>query len=141
MIAHPEEGNKGAAKVIGAANRSRADALILSCPLCEYNLGRRQESFVREDGSSLSLPVFYFSHLLALALDALFRRRPAVAAVVTATVLLVCTGLTWARNEVWTTRIRMWEDVTTKSPAKARGHHNLGLAWWERLVYRSTKPE
>lgn len=69
VLGEPEGSLLRSAKVVASALGQGVDALILSCPLCEYNLGRRQESFVREDGSTLSLPVFYFSQLLALALD------------------------------------------------------------------------
>ncbi len=68
MLAHPEEGMKRAAKVIASANRSSADALILSCPLCEYNLGTRQQEIVEHHGGLAQVPTFYFTQLLAVAL-------------------------------------------------------------------------
>ncbi|HSN54685.1 MAG TPA: CoB--CoM heterodisulfide reductase iron-sulfur subunit B family protein [Candidatus Sulfomarinibacteraceae bacterium] len=68
MLAHPEEGMKRAAKVIAAANRSAADALILSCPLCEYNLGTRQRDVVAAHGGLEQVPTFYFTQLLGVAL-------------------------------------------------------------------------
>jgi heterodisulfide reductase subunit B len=57
-----------AAKVIAAANRSAADALILSCPLCEYNLGTRQGDVVAAHGGLEQVPTFYFTQLLGVAL-------------------------------------------------------------------------
>jgi heterodisulfide reductase subunit B len=68
MLAHPEEGMKRAAKVIAAANRSAADALILSCPLCEYNLGTRQGDVVAANDALSQVPTFYFTQLLGVAL-------------------------------------------------------------------------
>jgi len=68
MLAHPEEGMARAAKVIAAANRSAADALILSCPLCEYNLGTRQGDVVAAHGGLEQVPTFYFTQLLGVAL-------------------------------------------------------------------------
>jgi len=68
MLAHPEEGMARAAKVIGAANRSAADALILSCPLCEYNLGTRQTAVVEQSDGLRPVPTFYFTQLLAIAM-------------------------------------------------------------------------
>jgi heterodisulfide reductase subunit B len=68
MLAHPEEGMKRAAKVIAAANRSAADALILSCPLCEYNLGTRQGDVVAANDGLDQVPTFYFTQLLGVAL-------------------------------------------------------------------------
>ncbi|MCU0304950.1 MAG: heterodisulfide reductase-related iron-sulfur binding cluster [Thermoanaerobaculales bacterium] len=68
MIAHPEEGLRRAAKVIAAANASAADALILSCPLCEYNLGTRQGDVVAAHDGLEHVPTFYFTQLLGVAL-------------------------------------------------------------------------
>ncbi|MBI5442143.1 MAG: tetratricopeptide repeat protein [Deltaproteobacteria bacterium] len=54
-------------------------------------------------------------------------RRAAVAALV---VLLVAFGVsTRARNRVWRDEVILWEDVTRKSPGKARGYVNLGAAY------------
>jgi tetratricopeptide (TPR) repeat protein len=44
-----------------------------------------------------------------------------------ALILILFSALTYARNIVWRDDVRMWEDVTHKSPQKARGHYNLGL--------------
>ncbi len=37
----------------------------------------------------------------------------------------VLTVTTYMRNEVWGDSIRMWKDITAKSPAKERPHYNL----------------
>ena len=68
MLAHPEEGIKRAAKVIASANRSDADALILSCPMCEYNLGARQGEVIAAGDGLSQVPTFYFTQLLGVAL-------------------------------------------------------------------------
>ena len=68
MLAHPEEGMQRAAKVIGSANRAGAEALVLSCPLCEYNLGRRQKDIREKNAEVAVMPVYYFTQLLAIAL-------------------------------------------------------------------------
>jgi heterodisulfide reductase subunit B len=68
MIAHPEEGMNRAAKVIASANRSEADALVLSCPMCEYNLGTRQGDVVASHDGLSRVPTFYFTQLLGVAL-------------------------------------------------------------------------
>jgi heterodisulfide reductase subunit B len=57
-----------AAKVIAAANRSAADALILSCPMCEYNLGTKQADVVEFHDGLDQVPTFYFTQLLGVAL-------------------------------------------------------------------------
>ena len=43
-------------------------------------------------------------------------------------VVILFSALTFARNAVWRDEVRMWEDVISKSPNKARGHLNLGVA-------------
>ena len=68
MLAHPEEGMQRAAKVIGSANRAGADALVLSCPLCEYNLGSRQSEVVAMGEDLAEVPTLYFTQLLGIAL-------------------------------------------------------------------------
>jgi heterodisulfide reductase subunit B len=68
MVAHPEEGLKRAATVLGSAGRAGAEAMVLSCPLCEYNLGARQEAAREADATLAPVPTFYFTQLLGIAL-------------------------------------------------------------------------
>lgn len=44
--------------------------------------------------------------------------------------VLVFTYAAHARNVVWESEISLWEDVVKKSPRKARGYNNLGLAYY-----------
>jgi len=67
-LANPEAGYAQSGSVIKKALHAGAEALVLSCPLCEYNLGKKQEAVLEENGSLSALPVFYFTQLLALAL-------------------------------------------------------------------------
>ncbi len=68
VLVHAEEGRTQASKVLTSAQRAGADAMILSCPLCEYNLGKKQAA-VREEHTQVGeLPVYYFTQLLAIAL-------------------------------------------------------------------------
>jgi heterodisulfide reductase subunit B len=68
MLAHPEEGLKRAGEVIASANRAEAEAMVLSCPMCEYNLGTRQPSVISAGADLQSVPTFYFTQLLGVAL-------------------------------------------------------------------------
>jgi len=54
--------------IINNARESRADAIITSCPLCAFNLDNRQEDIKKRNSAFKTLPVFYFSQLLGLAL-------------------------------------------------------------------------
>jgi len=68
VVGAPEASQQRAQQVVRSAADCGVDALILSCPLCDYNLGKQQETFVTASGDPLRLPVFYFTQLLALAL-------------------------------------------------------------------------
>jgi tetratricopeptide (TPR) repeat protein len=57
-----------------------------------------------------------------------------ISPVLMACVLLLVTALpmgigAYKRNQVWSGWVTLWEDVVRKSPEKARGHNNLGLAY------------
>ena len=43
--------------------------------------------------------------------------------------VLMLTGATYARNNVWKDELTLWEDTKSKSPMKARPHNNLGYAY------------
>jgi heterodisulfide reductase subunit B len=45
-----------------------AEALALSCPLCEFNLSKNQKAFLQEKSITRIIPTFYFTQLLAIAL-------------------------------------------------------------------------
>jgi heterodisulfide reductase subunit B len=68
MLAHPEEGVQRASKVLDAANRAHADAIVLSCPMCEYNLGTRQPDVLACSEGLTPVPTYYFTQLLGVAL-------------------------------------------------------------------------
>jgi cytochrome c-type biogenesis protein CcmH/NrfG len=68
---------------------------------------------------------------LWIALEKLESRFPELRRKVILSLVLVViffSVLTFARNAVWTDEVRMWKDVVSKSPNKARGHLNLGIA-------------
>ena len=46
-----------------------------------------------------------------------------------AVVVIVLAAAAYKRNGVWADEITLWQDVVTKSPAKARGHTHLGYAY------------
>jgi len=55
-------------KIISSAVKHGAELLILSCPLCDYNLDAVQKDILKQDESFQTLPVLYFSQLLSLIL-------------------------------------------------------------------------
>jgi hypothetical protein len=44
-------------------------------------------------------------------------------------VMVLFSAATYARNSIWGSKVRLWEDVAQKSPRDARGHYNLGNAY------------
>lgn len=57
-----------ASKILGWAEKAGANALALSCPLCEFNLLKFQINLVERNSISRPMPIFYFTQLLAVAL-------------------------------------------------------------------------
>lgn len=57
-----------AERIVGEARKSGADLIILSCPLCEFNLEARQPEVKDARYGFKGLPVLYFTQLMGLAL-------------------------------------------------------------------------
>lgn len=56
-----------ARNIIGNAIRNEADALLVSCPLCAFNLDNRQKNVSLKYTDFEGIPVLYFTEALALA--------------------------------------------------------------------------
>jgi heterodisulfide reductase subunit B len=54
--------------ILDAAVRRGADLVVLTCPLCQYNLDFAQDGIARKHFSFPKIPVVYFTQLLAVAL-------------------------------------------------------------------------
>jgi len=54
-------------RILKQAEVAGADVVAMACPLCEYNLGPRQEQVKKQYPSFNSIPVVYFTQLMALA--------------------------------------------------------------------------
>ncbi len=54
--------------ILNSAIDQGAEALVLSCPLCDFNLDKRQKDVKEKFPNFESIPVFYFTQLLALSL-------------------------------------------------------------------------
>jgi heterodisulfide reductase subunit B len=53
--------------ILGSAAKSGAEAIAVSCPLCEYNLRQTQSGSKQTQGEVPVMPTFYFTQLMALA--------------------------------------------------------------------------
>lgn len=58
-----------AKQILKAASVRDSQAIITSCPLCQFNLDRLQDGFAGEEGSFFKIPVLYFTQLLGVALE------------------------------------------------------------------------
>jgi heterodisulfide reductase subunit B len=54
--------------ILSSAISQKAEAIVLSCPLCGFNLDHRQKEIKEKFPDFKSIPVFYFTQLLALSL-------------------------------------------------------------------------
>lgn len=67
-VASPEHALKATRSILYSAKKYQADCLVVSCPLCQYNLDEKQQEIVAEDSSFKPIPILYFTQLLAIAL-------------------------------------------------------------------------
>jgi len=68
IVSNPEAAIHVAAGILGEAVDREADVMAMSCPLCEYNLGHNQEEALKDREDTHSMPVLYFTQMLAVAL-------------------------------------------------------------------------
>lgn len=55
-------------QIVSSAVKRGAEMIVLSCPLCNYNLDAVQKDILEEDSSFQTLPILYLSQLMALML-------------------------------------------------------------------------
>ena len=68
IVSDPDDISEYAQAIINSASSHGAEALVLTCPLCDYNLGRGQQELMKKNSGFRRVPLFYFTQLLALAL-------------------------------------------------------------------------
>lgn len=55
-------------QILSSASQQGADVVVVSCPLCAFNLDQRQKETVKKFPDFKNIPVLYFSQLMAVAL-------------------------------------------------------------------------
>jgi heterodisulfide reductase subunit B len=68
IVSSPDAISEYARPILSSALSRGAEALVLTCPLCDYNLGRGQKELVKKGSGLKEMPLIYFTQLLALAL-------------------------------------------------------------------------
>ncbi|HIC85432.1 MAG TPA: heterodisulfide reductase, subunit B [Desulfobacterales bacterium] len=68
ILGNPQAARQAVGTIFDSAARAGADALVLSCPLCEFNLNHGGEDLVKMGKIEQALPTYYFTQLLAISL-------------------------------------------------------------------------
>ncbi len=68
IVAAPEQTNRCSRDILESAVCAGAEALVLSCPLCSFNLDRAQAESRQPPSANGNIPVLYFTQLLAISL-------------------------------------------------------------------------
>ncbi len=68
VLGNPDAALKVSHGILNDAVKHGAEALALACPLCDYNLGFRQDAILNNFPDAREIPVYYFTQLLAVAL-------------------------------------------------------------------------
>jgi heterodisulfide reductase subunit B len=66
--AKPDAALRASHKILYSAKKLAADTVVVTCPLCFYNLDALQPKMLKEYPDFRSIPITYFTQLLALAL-------------------------------------------------------------------------
>jgi heterodisulfide reductase subunit B len=67
VIGNREVALESAWNILSSAVRWQAEALVLSCPLCDFNLAGKQKELRQKYREFKGIPTLYFTQLLALA--------------------------------------------------------------------------
>lgn len=57
------------ANIFESVNEQQATGIVTACPLCHMNLDARQREVGKVLGRKFSIPIFYFTELIAMAMD------------------------------------------------------------------------
>ena len=55
-------------KILQDVRVKGANAMVVACPLCAYNLDYQQKKLIKQTGEKNPIPIFYFSQLMAIAM-------------------------------------------------------------------------
>jgi len=69
IVSNPDFVTQRAWDIMSSVLRRGAEALVLTCPLCYFNLSQRQAELKQKYSDFMGMPIFYFSQLLVLALE------------------------------------------------------------------------
>ena len=67
IINRPDFITERSQAILGLAQRQGAEAIVLSCPLCNFNLGQSQIELRQKYSDFQNIPILFFTQLLALS--------------------------------------------------------------------------
>ncbi|MGQ9600386.1 MAG: CoB--CoM heterodisulfide reductase iron-sulfur subunit B family protein [Anaerolineae bacterium] len=67
-VSAPDVTREMAYTILKSAQSAGAEAIVTNCPLCQFNLDKRQADMAQFHAGFQTIPVFYFSQLMGLAL-------------------------------------------------------------------------
>ena len=67
VLGNPDAALKVSHDIIRSGSDHGAEGLALACPLCDYNLGKRQDAMKAVFEGAPEMPVYYFTQLMAVA--------------------------------------------------------------------------
>ena len=68
IVSNPDYVIQRSWDILSSALRRKAEVIVLSCPLCDANLGQKQAELKHRYAQFTEVPTLYFTQLLALAL-------------------------------------------------------------------------
>jgi len=68
IVSNPDPVTQRTWEILSSALKRGAEAIVLTCPLCHFNLDQSQLEQMQRYSDFKSIPIFYFSQLLALTL-------------------------------------------------------------------------
>jgi len=68
VLGNPDAALKVSHDILKDATGNGAEALALACPLCDFNLGTRQDAVLSAFSDAREIPIYYFTQLMAVAL-------------------------------------------------------------------------
>jgi heterodisulfide reductase subunit B2 len=67
-VSAPEVTREMAYTILRSARAAGAEAVVTNCPLCQFNLDKRQREMTQLHAGFVPVPIYYFSQLMGLAL-------------------------------------------------------------------------
>lgn len=68
VLGNPDAALKVSHDILSDATSHGAEALALTCPLCDYNMSKRQDQMLQKYEGAQEVPIYYFTQLMAIAM-------------------------------------------------------------------------